>query len=362
MKILHVINGLGMGGAEKLLLDLSSYMCKDKKYSVAILVLNNQQEELKHNFEDQGIKIYSVDFRSNYNPMNLYRIIKYMKQYDIVHSHLFPSNYLVSLAKIFLQDQVIITTEHNTHNRRRNYSLLNSVEKFIYSKYNKVISVSNETQSSLLSWLGLMNDKKFVVIENSIDLKTFNRAKPYEKKLFFDDTSFILTKVGSLHEQKDQDTIIKAMKLLPENVKLLLIGKGNKKDKLVQSINKLGLQDRIKFLGIRHDVPSIMKTSDIIIVSSNWEGFGVVAIEGMAAGVPVIASNVDGLKQIVEGFGIVFEKGNERELAKKVTELMGDVNYYNEIAKKCSDRSRDYSIEKLVEQYTRVYDDVLLLH
>jgi glycosyltransferase involved in cell wall biosynthesis len=357
MTILHVINALSMGGAEKMLFDMTSRMNETKNYSVSILLLNDKQESLKNVFEDQGIKVYVLNCKSNYSLMNLYKIIKYMKKYDIIHSHLFPSNYWVALAKIFLKDKVIVTTEHNTHNKRREHKFFKPVEKFIYSKYNKVISISDTTQVNLLNWLSLVNNGKFIVIENGIDLIKFKTVKAYEKGVFFDDTSFILTMVGSLSEQKDQETIIRAMKFLPENAKLLLVGDGNKRNKLVRLINELELEDKVELLGVRQDIPSIMKTSDVVIVSSNWEGFGLVAVEGMASEKPVVASNVDGLKQVVEGFGVIFEKSDEEDLAKKILELMNNMNYYHDIAMKCYEHSKDYSIERLVEQYLKIYED-----
>lgn len=358
MKILYVINDLSMGGAEKMLLDMTLLMNEKTNYSVTILLLNDREESLKQVFEDQNIKVYTLNCKSNYSLMNLYKIINYMKKYDIVHSHLFPSNYWVALAKIFLKDKTIVTTEHSTYNNRRNYKLFKPLEKVIYSKYDKVISIGDTTQVNLLNWIGLRNDGSFVVIKNGIDLIKFDTVKAYEKKVFFDDTSFILTMVGSLREQKDQETIIRAMRLLPENIKLLLVGDGNKRDKLVRLINELALEDRVKLLGVRQDIPVIMKTSDVVIVSSNWEGFGLVAVEGMAVRKPVVASDIDGLKQVVEGFGVTFKKGNEVDLANKVNELLNDVNYYNEIANKCYKRSKNYTIEKLVEEYLKIYEEV----
>jgi len=357
MRILHIINNLGMGGAEKMLLDITLLMNKNKKDTVEILLLNDKNAPLKHFFEDQKIKVYALNYKSNYNLLNLYEIFKYMKKYDIVHSHLFPSNYWVSIAKIFLKDKVIVTTEHNTHNRRRDSIFFKYIEKFIYSRYNRVISISDKTQENLLNWLDLASKGKFIVVENGIDIMKFDNAKAYEKKDFFVDDSFLLVMVGSFTLQKDQETIIKAMKLLPEYVKLLLVGDGDKREKIVKLLEGLALNERVKLLGVRQDIPSILKTSDVAIISSNWEGFGLVAVEGMAAKKPIIASNVDGLKEVVKDFGLIFKKGDEKDLANKIIELMNDSDYYNEIAIKCSERSKEYSIEKLVKHYLEIYED-----
>lgn len=332
-------------------------------YTVDVLLLNDRNSPLKKYLEKENINIIVLNYNNNYNPMNLFSIVKYMKQYDIIHSHIFPANYWTSLAKLFLRDKVIITTEHNTHNKRRNHKIFRPIEKFIYSRYNKIIAISNMTKVNLLNWLELSkNNTKFIVIDNAIDLTKFDKAKPYDKNVFFENISFILTMVGSFTPQKDQETIIRALTLLPKNVKLLLVGDGKKRESILNLIKSTGVQDRVKLLGTREDVPSIMKTSDIIIVSSNWEGFGLVAVEGMAANKPVIASDVDGLKEVVEGFGLLFIKGDEKDLANKIDKLMCDSEYYTKVSEKCYEHSKNFSIEKLVKHYTKVYMDALEDH
>ena len=110
--------------------------------------------------------------------------------------------------------------------------------------------------------------------------------------------------VARFSEQKDQPTLIKAIKELPENVHLLLIGEGTLKQKNENLAKEIGVSDKVHFLGFRNDVERILKTVDIVVLSSNWEGFGLAAAEGMAAGKPVIASKVEGLREIVDGYGL----------------------------------------------------------
>ena len=95
---------------------------------------------------------------------------------------------------------------------------------------------------------------------------------------------------------------------LPVNFKLILVGEGPLKNSSQMLVQELCLKDRVFFLGNRDDVERIFKTADLSVLSSHWEGFGLVAVEGMAAGKPVIASNVSGLSEIVSGAGVLFEK------------------------------------------------------
>src|SRR5699024_7093835 len=122
----------------------------------------------------------------------------------------------------------------------------------------------------------------------------------------------LLCMIGRFSEQKDQKTIINSLKYLPDNIKLILVGDGEKKNELKLLTQELGLTNRVIFMGVRNDIPKIYKTIDIPIISSNWEGFGLVAVEGMAAGKPIIASDVPGLFNIVNDYGLTFKKNNPR--------------------------------------------------
>ena len=119
------------------------------------------------------------------------------------------------------------------------------------------------------------------------------------------------------------------------------------------------MQERIFFLGVRTDVPSLLKTADISVVSSHWEGFGLVAVEGMAVGKPLIASDVAGLSNVVKGAGILFEKGNDKELAKIIQELLADDKYYKKVAEAGFERAKQYDINSMVEKQIQLYNELL---
>ena len=122
---------------------------------------------------------------------------------------------------------------------------------------------------------------------------------------------------------------------------------------------ELGLQKRVLFLGIRTDVARLLKTASVSIVSSHWEGFGLAAVEGMAVMKPVIATNVPGLSNVVKGAGILFEKGNEKELASKINELLNDQYYYNAVAEAGFERAKQYDINSMVDKLIGSYRRML---
>lgn len=368
MRVLHIINNLGSGGAEKLLEQSLPYMNNKEDISIEVLLLTDKNNVFEKKLIDNDIKIRIIPLRNRYSPLNIYYIRKYIVdgKYDIVHAHIFPSLYWTSIVSklLFKNKPLFILTEHSTHNSRREKLYLRVIEKIIYMSYDKIISISKETQQNLLSWLNLHKKYfyKFKIIENGINVNKFYEAKPYKKSDIYNEstnkTKFICM-VGKFSKTKDQKTLIKSMKYLSEDVHLLLIGEGPLINENKKYTNSFGLENRVHFLGFRNDVEKIIKTSDIIVLSSNWEGFGLAAVEGMAAGKPVIASNVPGLRDIVNGSGMIFKLGDSKELSNIINKLLNNTNNYKEVSRLCFNKSRMFNIERMCQDYLTLYQDLL---
>jgi glycosyltransferase involved in cell wall biosynthesis len=203
---------------------------------------------------------------------------------------------------------------------------------------------------------------KVHLIKNGINLDSINKAIPVEKHdsfNFFVKNSKIIIQISRFQPQKDQQTLIKAMQLLPENVVLWLVGEGELKLESENLSKQLNLEHRIFFLGIRMDVPQLLKTADIVVLSSHYEGLSLASIEGLASGKPFIASNVPGLTEVVQNAGLLFEENNEKELANYINNLLKDENYYNEIAQKCLSKSKEYDINKMVFDEIELYKKLI---
>ena len=123
----------------------------------------------------------------------------------------------------------------------------------------------------------------------------------------------IVLMVAAMREQKDHETLIRASKLLPQEYRIIFVGEGERMEE-VQNYARENGSASILFLGRRADVPSIMKASDVFVLSSKWEGFGLVVVEAAATGLPVVASDVDGLNGVVKTIGgQVIEQFNEHD-------------------------------------------------
>jgi glycosyltransferase involved in cell wall biosynthesis len=364
MRILHVINSLEGGGAERLVSELLPIL-KDQNIYVELLVLSSNNPVFESHLTKDDIKLtYLYRSKPYITPITVWRLKGYFKGFDIIHSHLFPAQYLVVFAAALLGKRAkLITTEHSTNNRRRNYSILKPLEQFVYSYYDKVVSISVATQVTLQRCLGVKHTEKFTVIENGINIGQFANSTTYDKLTISPkikpDSRLIIMAAG-FNEAKDQGTLIRALYQLPKEYFLILAGEGRNRRLYENLVHKLKLDDRVYFAGFRSDIENLLKSADVSVLSSNWDGFGLSAIEAMAAGIPIIASNVEGLRECVSGAGILFEKGNATELANHVIKLFDDMAFRQQVLEKQNIRLKKYSIERMASDYKALYNNLIL--
>lgn len=348
MKVLHVVHALWMGGAQRLLSDILPLMNDQIEVTLLVTQVNNSYFSKK--LVENGIEILSLDVKNIKNPTIPFKIIKFAKQFDLVHVHLFPSLYMVAFASFFFRVPIIYT-EHSTYNQRRSKWYMRPIEKIIYSRYKRIISISKYTQNQLKSWLRVKDsDERFVVINNGVDLSSFEHERITKEK------PNTLIMISRFAPSKDHKTLLKAMALLPDGIKLILVGDGETMKECKDLSFSLGVDGRVQFVGRQSDIATWINKADIGVQASIWEGFGLTAVEMMAGGIPVVASNVDGLKQVVEGAGVLFPEGDEIALAAIINKLVDDKSYYLTVKKKCEERAKVYDIHTMVDKYLEVYN------
>jgi len=363
MKILHIINSLQPGGgAQQLLGDLLPALVKNNVKIYVVTLYRCRDSLIERRLSNNNIYIDSIDSKIKYNPLayfHLKNVIKTKGNFDIIHAHLFPSLYYVSLLASN-NNIPLVYTEHNTFNRRRKYKLFKIVENKIYSRYNKILCISNATANSLKKWVPRVSNK-IEIVYNGRNFKNFKIAKPLKRsKIGIPNDVPLVISVSSLTAQKDHYTLIKAIKKLPA-VHLMIVGEGELKSRLIRFVTELGIKDRIYFLGYRGDVPQLMKTADIFVQSSHWEGFGMTVIESMACGVPVIGTDVPGLNEvIIDGIsGILIPPKNENALVSAISLVLNDKTIYNKLQKGGLKRAKDFSIETMAGKIIRIYKKIL---
>ena len=362
MKILHIVNSLATGGAEKLILEtVPKYNEMGLQCDVLLLDGTNHPflDELR---KKNCCKIFVLGKGSPYRLHFIFKIIPFLKKYDLVHAHLFPVNYFTAIAKkISFVKTPIVFTEHNTSNRRFRNKNLRKLNSKIYRHFNRIVCITEEVKREVKRH-AMISEKQLSIIHNGVDISKYSDAKllPVERITpLLTDKDFLLLQVSSFREQKDQQTIIKALTFLPPHVKLLLAGEGPLKEECMTLVQQLDLQNRVFFLGNRSDIPQLLKTSDINILSSFYEGLSLASIEGMASGKPFIASDVPGLAGVVGGYGVLFPQGNAEVLANEILKLMNNEELYHKVALKCTERAKDFDIGKMVEQHILLYKDLV---
>lgn len=361
MKVIHVINRLKTGGAEKLLLDTIPRFNKHG-LKTDVLVFNDENTPFyKQLASSNCCTIHNLQVNGVYNLVSIFRMISILKNYEIAHVHLFPAQYFVVIAKVlgFLKIKLVYT-EHSTTNRRLENRFFSAIDKWIYRFYDKTIAITLNIQTIIMNHTGLKKDS-IVLLENGVDVRTIGNALPLslptiEKSIQPSDKLFI--QVSSFRHPKDQKTLIKSLSYLPANVKLLLVGEGLTREECENLVNELGLESRVFFLGVRMDVANLLKSVDVVVLSSHNEGMSLSSIEGMASGKPFVASDVPGLTNIVQGAGVLFKLGDAQQLAQVIHRLLDDKAHYDAVVKSCLARAAQYDIQVMVDKTIALYREL----
>ena len=349
MNICHVISSLCTGGAEKLVAELSKGY-KENGHKVKVISILDHQGVPYNMLKEAGVEVIELKYKNRFNPKIAYDIYRYTKDCDIVHTH---TTYAQLYSAFFIPKKKLITTEHNTFNRRRVNVIFKLIDYFMYKKYKTIICISNATKIELNKWLKSTTNKS-VVINNGINIEKYKNAIPYKKEeLELPKDSIVLINVARFFEQKNHINLIRAMEGVDKNIHLLLVGDGPLKSNIESEVKKLGLEENIHFLGERNDVDRLLKSSDIFILPSLWEGFGLVAAEARAAGLPLIISNVCGLNNIFykDKYIEYINPNDFSDIRNKIrsieTKDLNKVMCFNDLNK--------FSIERMIDNYLNIY-------
>lgn len=356
MKILHVITSLRTGGAEKLMVDLLPRL-KQEGIDVDLLLFDGTDTPFRRAAEEVGVKVYDLGIGGSvYSPMRLLKLIPFLRKYDVVHTHNTAPQLFAAIGSV-LCSVVLCTTEHNTSNRRRGWRWYATIDRWMYNRYRCVICISQKAEDNLREFVGKCK-AKICTINNGVDISTYAQAAPSPELDILAPGSKKIIMVAGFRWEKDQPTLIKALKSLPEDFHLFLVGDGARRGELEALVADLGLQSRVHFLGLRSDVPELLHAADYVVMSSHFEGLSLSSVEGMSVGKPFLASDVDGLREVVKGAGILFPHEDSNTLAAEIMQLDSDSAYRQRIADSCTKRAAEFDISKMVVGYANIYNSL----
>ncbi len=341
LKVLHFINDLNIdGGAQRIVQDLAADAQDTETTVVTIRPAPLQTARL---FAEHGIRHTSL---RPFSPGRMLSTYKLAAAADVMHVHLFPALYLGALIpkrKLF--------TEHNTHNGRRNRPWLRFVERAVYRRYDRIVCISEATQTALEDWVGPLGGRTSIV-DNGIRLGRFPHRLRTDPR-----PPYVLAMTGAFTSQKDQATLIRSLRELPESFRLLLVGDGKTRPALEALAAECHVEDRVEFLGARpnEELPEILRQVDLYVQSSHWEGFGLAPVEAMAAGIPTMGSNVPGLARVIGKPELLFQVENEKELADKALALFENAEGYARESQYALDRSECFDSRRMADEYGEIY-------
>lgn len=365
------------GGAEKHIHLLAKSLVKDG-YRVRMVCSNFKKldawcAEMKRD----GIEILRLNVSHKHDPRHFFQLKKILKkdEPDLLHLHLWnPGACRYAFwagAKTKSSKKIpIITTEHDPFSLR---GLKKNIKKGALHKTTHTITVSDANYGQMLSWYPELKNR-MSVIHNGIDLDAFEkellhfttqekqkiRKQMYEAEP--DDT--VLLTIAALHPRKGLKYLLRAMKKIIEqknNTRLIIIGVGPQKKELQKLTEKLKIQEKVNFLGQCENIPKMLKSSDLFVLPSVKEAFGLVLLEAMAAQLPIVATNVGGIPEIIQDrkTGFLVEPHDADALAKTILMLLKNKPLREKISFLGSHRVKQFDVERMVEKTKKIYSEAL---
>ena len=359
-KILHLITSLEVGGVQHGLL-LGLPKLDNKKYEHAICSLTSKMP-MADEFKKKNIKIFTLNINSKKDFLYSIRLRNIINNYkpDILHTYLIHANILGRIFGKICDVETIISSE-------RTIGQANWYERFLTKITNPLVDIvevnSKKGKDAAHKNLKVPNEK-LRVIYSGINIKKYQIKKTkyqIKKTLQISNSKKIILCVGRLRTVKGINFGIESFYEIQKSINnaiFLIVGDGEDKKKLEKISNQLHLNDKIKFLGVRNDLPELFSISNIIIMPSLTEGFPRIAIESMAAGKPIVATRVGGTPEAIKHKfnGILVPSKRPKIMANWVIKLLRDKKLSMELGingKKFV--SNKFTLEKYLQRVDMMY-------
>ncbi|ADA66512.1 glycosyl transferase group 1 [Thermotoga petrophila RKU-10] len=371
IKVLHIIPSLAVGGAEKLVSDMVEFADRSR-FDVAVMRITGTDSFLVEKLTSKGYQVYTIvlDYeaiapskvirrllRAIKNMRRTYNLLREIRP-DIIHSHLSALR-IALIPALLCRIPVKVHTIHTVAEKDAK-GITRFFNRIAFKFFGFVpVSISQEVAESVKKLYGRKISTP--VIYNGIDVQKFSIDQP--KRVDRDKT--ILINVARLSREKNHALLVRAFSKAVQscpNLELWLVGDGELRRDIEELVKQLGLEEKVKFFGVRSDVPELLSQADIFVLSSDYEGSGLVVAEAMAAGLPVIATAIGGIPEILEGgrAGILVPPKDVDALAKAIVELARDEKKRAEL----SDYGRKlvaerFDIRRTVREYEKLYLELL---
>ncbi|HEV3339652.1 MAG TPA: glycosyltransferase [Pirellulales bacterium] len=364
----QVLLSLTMGGGEVLAARIARRL-KDRFRFVFFCLdeLGTLGEELR----EEGFRVRVLGRKPGVDWACVRRLARWLRedQIDVLHAHQYTPFFYAAVARWLHHRQGVIFTEHGRmfpDYPRRKRMLAN---RLLLGRRDRAIGVGQAVRRALIANEGLRSDRVGVVY-NGINLAAYREPandSRCERRLEFGwtDDHFVIVQVARLNSLKDHLTAVRAFErvhaCLPE-ARLLIVGEGEERQAIEAEVSKRNLGAAIRLAGLRKDVPRLVAACDLLWLTSVSEGIPLTLIEGMAAGLPVVATEVGGVSEVVTAneTGLLAPAGNDGELAAAVLRLVGDPALRRRLAVAGQRRALErFSEDQMVAAYADLYEELI---
>lgn len=363
MKVLHLIDNMDLGGAQFLIKGIFE---KSQNSEFYLFVLRTTETKIPVNHPNV---IYSKSTKK-YSLTALFELRRIIKKHkiDALHAYLLKSQIFAYFLKLFSYRKIKFVFHEVGEVFMNNTFIFKTFLKLSEKKANLYLATSESTKKALVK-KGKINKSKIITLYNYINLEKFSRSnliiniKKEKQKLMLDEKSVIIGYAGRLSKEKGCEYLIQSIPYIKNDIKLLIAGKGNEESKLKNLVKKLNLESKVHFLGFVSDVLSFYPLIDVLVIPSEYESFGLVAVEAQALKIPVIASDIPGLNEVVidKKTGLLFEAKNPKSLANKINLLISNEQLKQELTKQGYENAQQYNIDtyydKLMESYKLILNE-----
>jgi glycosyltransferase involved in cell wall biosynthesis len=331
--LFQIITSLVPPGAERLVVHLLEHVDRERFAPVCICLRNPVGSHLEARVQQLGIPLYFLGKGDKMSLKVLSRLDALFRQYRpaVVHTHLLALNYAYPLM-IRYRTPARVYTVHSLAEKDvglRTAPMVRALA-FRYRLGGVVpVAVAEEVRATIQRVYGYLDPP---LIPNGIPTDEYapdaDRRRRWRERHGLEPEAIVLTHVGRFAPPKNHALLIEAFAQVRADAPLylLLVGGGELEDAVRQQVVELGLQERVRFLGVRADVPAILNASDLFVLSSRWEGNPMSVMEAMAAGLPVVSTAVGGVPELVQdgATGLLVTAGDAHALAEAIVQMGRD--------------------------------------
>lgn len=299
------------------------------------------------------------------------KIVDMVKLYniEILHVHYaIPHAYAGYMAKKMLEDDGIkipmVTTLHGTDitlvGKHPNYK---TAVSFSINKSDVVTAVSESLKNETLEIFNIKNEIK--VVPNFIDfsVESYQKVSPCERHILAKNNEKIITHISNFRSVKRIPDIINIFNGIQKQIpaRLMMVGDGPEREKAERQCQELGIADKVVFFGNSHEINRILCSSDLFLLPSETESFGLAALEAMALGVPVISTNTGGLPEVnIDGVsGYLSNVGDVDDMVKNAVKILSNENTLQTFKKNAKTTALKFDIKNILPLYEKLYEELV---